>query len=168
MTGGLPLPLPTVPAGRPAPEEPARPVSPQGDAANSAALRVRCHAEGFALARAFTRDTLRRWSLEHRSDDASLVITELAANAVAHAMPRSAVAEAQVWLGIRLAPAHVLLSVSDPGDAAPEFTLTDCSGLQESGRGLFIVDTLADEWGWTLRPPVGKTVWARLSTCSPP
>ena len=47
----------------------------------SAALLIGCSAEGFARARAFTRETLSCWSLGHRSDDATLVITELAANA---------------------------------------------------------------------------------------
>ncbi|MGW0331428.1 ATP-binding protein [Streptomyces sp. NPDC003011] len=142
--------------------------APAGHRPDAAALRIRCSGEGFALARSFTRDTLGCWSLGHRSDDAALVITELAANAVEHAVPRARAAEAEVWLGILLDPAHVLLTVSDPGENPPELTATDCSDLREHGRGLFIVDTLAEEWGWTLRPPAGKTVWARLSTCPPP
>ena len=137
------------------------------DAPDAAALRIRCGAEGFASARAFTRDTLRRWSLDQRGDDAALVVTELAANAVAHAVPRDLVGEAEVWLGIVLDPAHVLLTVSDPGEGPPEFTATDGSALLDHGRGLFIVDALAEEWGWTLKPPAGKSVWARLSTCPP-
>nr|WP_107061868.1 ATP-binding protein [Streptomyces cellulosae] len=143
-----------------------RPALPS-DIPTSAALRVRCSAEGFALARAFTRDTLGCWSLGHRGDDAALVITELAANAVAHTVG-AATTEAEVWLGILFDPAHVLLTVSDPGDDLPEFRAPDCFALLEHGRGLFIVDALAEEWGWTPNPPAGKTVWARLSTCPPP
>jgi anti-sigma regulatory factor (Ser/Thr protein kinase) len=119
------------------------------------------------VARAFTRDTLSRWSLDHHGDDAALVVTELAANAVAHAVPGGPVSDAQVWLGLVLHRAHVLLTVSDPGEDAPEYTATDGSALLDHGRGLFIVDALAEEWGWTLTPPAGKTVWARLSTCPP-
>jgi anti-sigma regulatory factor (Ser/Thr protein kinase) len=146
-----------------------RPALPGPDAPDSAALRIGCSTEGFALARAFTRDTLRRWSLDHRSDDAALVVTELAANAVAHAVPRAraAAGEEAVWLGILLDPAHLLLTVSDPGDTPPRVTAADDSALQEHGRGLCIVDALAEEWGWTPNPPIGKTVWARLSTCPP-
>jgi hypothetical protein len=32
----------------------------------------------------------------------------------------------------------------------------------ESGRGLLLVDVLAERWGSTPRSPVGKTVWAEL------
>jgi anti-sigma regulatory factor (Ser/Thr protein kinase) len=146
---------------------PLRP-APAGHHPDAAVLRIECGGEGFALARSFTRRTLGRWSLGGRSDDAALVITELAANAVEHAVPRTPAAEAEVWLGILLGPAHVLLTVSDPGENPPELKAIDCSALREHGRGLFIVDALAEEWGWTLRPPAGKTVWARLSTSPPP
>ncbi|CAM5369746.1 ATP-binding protein [Streptomyces violaceorubidus] len=37
----------------------------------------------------------------------------------------------------------------------------------ESGRGLILVDALADRWGTEPFPPSGKTVWALL-TQSPP
>ncbi|MFK4101955.1 ATP-binding protein [Streptomyces sp. NPDC019531] len=134
----------------------------------SAALLVSCSGEGFARARTFTRETLGCWSLGHRSDDATLVITELAANAVAHAVPPAAGGAAEVWLGLALDPVHLMVTVSDPGDAPPAYTPPDVSALREHGRGLYIVDALAEEWGWTSRPPAGKTVWAKLSTTSPP
>lgn len=163
MTG-----LPPGPRSVDSGEQPPLMPAPPADATDSAALRIRCSGEGFALARTFTRETLRGWSLDHHSDDAVLVITELAANAVAHAVPRAPAGEAEVWLGLLLDPGHVVLTVSDPGDNAPEFTGADAADLREHGRGLCIVDALAEEWGWTLRPPAGKTVWARLSTCPPP
>jgi anti-sigma regulatory factor (Ser/Thr protein kinase) len=135
----------------------------------SATLLVRCSAEGFARARAFTRETLSCWSLDHRSDDATLVITELAANAVAHAVLRPAAGgAAEVWLGLSFDPSHLLVTVSDPGDEPPACTPGDVTALRENGRGLYIVDALAQEWGWTSRPPAGKTVWAKLSTAPPP
>jgi anti-sigma regulatory factor (Ser/Thr protein kinase) len=134
---------------------------------DSAALRITCSGDGFARARAFTRDTLRSWSLEHRGDDATLVITELAANAVEHAVPQAPACEADVWLGLLLARAHLVLTVSDPADEPPDYMPTDGSALWEHGRGLCIVDALAEEWGWTSHPQAGKTVWATLSI-SPP
>lgn len=33
----------------------------------------------------------------------------------------------------------------------------------ESGRGLLLVDALADRWGVTPGPPPRKTVWAELT-----
>ncbi|MFC7939409.1 ATP-binding protein [Streptomyces sp. NPDC057387] len=130
----------------------------------SAVLRVACSREGFARARVFTRETLRGWSLEHRGDDAVIVVTELVSNAVTHAVPSSAAGVPEVRLGLALGPARFTLTVADPGDDAPVFNPSEGSALREHGRGLCIVDALAEEWGWAPRPPAGKTVWATLST----
>ncbi len=130
----------------------------------SAVLRVACSGEGFARARAFARDTLRAWSLDHRRDDTVLVMTELVSNAVTHAVPSTAAGTPEVGLGLSLSPGHLMLTVSDGGDDVPVLRPPDDAALQEHGRGLRIVDALADEWGWTPRPPAGKTVWAKLST----
>ncbi|TWF83330.1 anti-sigma regulatory factor (Ser/Thr protein kinase) [Streptomyces capillispiralis] len=154
-------PLPTAPHGEPhAIPETAR------DGSASAALRIARGPEGLARARSFTRATLDGWSLGHHCDDAALVMTELAANAVTHAAPRCAGAP-DVRLGFRLEPAHLLLTVSDPDDHAPVLAPGAGSDLEEHGRGLCIVDALSEAWGWTPTPPAGKTVWARLSTRPP-
>jgi anti-sigma regulatory factor (Ser/Thr protein kinase) len=129
-------------------------------------VRIGCTGEGFARARSFTRDTLRGWDLDHRTDDAVLVLTELASNAVAHGVPRAAGGEHDVRLGLALDPTHLTLAVSDPADAPPVCRPPDGYGLEEHGRGLCLVDALSEEWGWTPRPPAGKTVWAKLSTGS--
>ncbi|MFJ7768520.1 ATP-binding protein [Streptomyces sp. NPDC097107] len=157
--------LPRPAAGRgewPFPASRAKHHAPGGPPA-SAVLRVACSGEGFARARVFTRDTLSAWSLDGHADDAVLVITELVSNAVRHAVP-SAAAAPEVRLGLVLDSDHLTLTVSDPGDNAPVFTPSGISALQEHGRGLCIVDALAEEWGWTPRPPAGKTVWVKLST----
>ncbi|MEU9517407.1 ATP-binding protein [Streptomyces sp. NPDC048224] len=164
-SAGLPYPVPgsarrtdgVMPAPYP------RALAPAGRTA-TAALRVACSGEGFARARVFTRDTLRGWSLEHCGDDAVLVITELVSNAVTHAVPSAAAGAPEVGLGLVLDAARLTLTVSDSGDNAPVFHPSDGSALQEHGRGLCIVDALAEEWGWAPRPPAGKTVWATLST----
>ncbi|MDQ0718424.1 anti-sigma regulatory factor (Ser/Thr protein kinase) [Streptomyces luteogriseus] len=128
----------------------------------SAALRVECGREGFAQARSFTRDTLHGWSLDHCCDDATLVITELAANAATHAARRSP-GVPEIRLAFLLDPTHLLVSVADADDHPPVYAPTGAS-LDEHGRGLCIVDALSEEWGWAPTPPAGKTVWARLST----
>ncbi|OSZ58414.1 hypothetical protein OQI_21855 [Streptomyces pharetrae CZA14] len=146
--------------------------SHQGDAVplsaqhTSAALRIVASEEGVAQARAFTEDTLRDWSLGHRGDDAALVVTELAANAVVHAVPRARADAPEVWLGLTRDADRLTLAVSDPGDTPPVYPPHGICALEEHGRGLFIVDALSEEWGWAPRPPVGKTVWATLSTTS--
>jgi anti-sigma regulatory factor (Ser/Thr protein kinase) len=161
QVGGLPRTARSAPAG----EWPtAKRGVPSGRPA-SVALRIACDRDGFVRARAFTRDTLRGWSLDHRSDDAVLVITELASNAVTHAMPPGvATGETEVGLALALGIGHLTLSVTDSGDEPPVYPPPDGSVFEEHGRGLCIVDALSEEWGWTPRPPEGKTVWARLST----
>lgn len=167
------LPRVTRPAARPdewalakSPETPGATNPPQGGRTASAALRITCSGEGFARARSFARETLCGWSLGHRADDAVLVITELASNAVVHAAPAVASDVPEIGLGLARHPEHVMLTVSDPGDTMPVFAPPDGSALQEGGRGLCIVDALAEEWGWSPRLPAGKTVWAKLSTRS--
>jgi anti-sigma regulatory factor (Ser/Thr protein kinase) len=135
----------------------------------SASLRVECSREGFARARSFTRDTLHIWSLDHRYDDTTLVVTELAANAATHAAPESSGTGAgapRIRLGFVLDPTHLLVTVSDTDDRPPVCAPAGVA-LEEHGRGLCIVDALSDSWGWTPTPPAGKTVWARLSTLPP-
>ncbi|MGW0611431.1 ATP-binding protein [Streptomyces sp. NPDC002788] len=131
----------------------------------SATLRIECSREGFARARSFTRDTLHIWSLDHRCDDTTLVVTELAANAATHGAPEpSGATEApRIGLGLVLNPTHLLVTVSDSQDRPPVCAPAGVA-LEEHGRGLCIVDALSEEWGWTPTPPAGKTVWARLST----
>jgi len=62
-------------------------------------------------------------------------------------------------------PGHVLLAVTDGEPAPPRRRERIDDAAAETGRGLHVVDTLADEVG-TLEDPHGKTVWAviRLST----
>ncbi|MFI7013726.1 ATP-binding protein [Streptomyces sp. NPDC050164] len=154
----------TTPYGTPPPMPETMP-QPSGALSASAALRVECSREGFARARSFTRDTLHVWSLDHRCDDTTLVITELTANAATHAAPGTT-GPPEIRLGFLLNPTHLLVTVSDPDDHPPVYAPAG-SALQEHGRGLCIVEALSEEWGWTPCPPAGKTVWARLSTRPP-
>ncbi|MFF0885600.1 ATP-binding protein [Streptomyces sp. NPDC003456] len=163
-----PAPDGTTPYGAP-PSVPGTPPRYAGALAASAALRVECSREGFARARSFTRDTLHTWSLDHCCDDTTLIVTELAANAATHAAPAPSRegAAAEIRLGFVLEPTHLLVTVSDCDDRPPSCTPAGVA-LEESGRGLCIVDALSDAWGWAPTPPAGKTVWAKLPTRSTP
>lgn len=67
-----------------------------------------------------------------------------------------------VRLGLLLQPGPcVLCAVSDPSDRAP--VVREPGWFGETGRGLHVVASLSDEWGWTLPSPVGKVVWAMFS-----
>ncbi|GHG95496.1 hypothetical protein GCM10018780_18920 [Streptomyces lanatus] len=108
-------------------------------------------------ARAEVRRQLEGWGLADRddlADVAELLVSELATNAVRHAESR---------FRLTLSAAHGVLrcEVSDTGRRLPAVLE---AGDAESGRGMFLVDTLARRWGCQ-RDTRGKTVWFELGTC---
>ncbi len=87
-------------------------------------------------------------------DTAALLVTELVTNAARHAG-----GELRVRAGMRTDV--LLVEVSDASPLLPE--LADMPGWEsESGRGLLLVEALADRWGSDLLPS-GKRVWFELS-----
>jgi histidine kinase-like protein len=117
-------------------------------------------------ARRLTRNTLRDWGLAFLAEDAEAIVGEFVANAVTHAAavgevpsPRKAAAEN---LGLRLfrRTGEVICAVLDPSDSAP--VLKAPGSIEESGRGLQMVDALSDVWGWSPVAGRGKAVWAIL------
>ncbi|MFH0520341.1 ATP-binding protein [Streptomyces sp. M41] len=159
---------PDAPPGTPGRSRLTRPDPPR-TAPRSAALRLTGAEQDCGRARDFVRSTLGEWSLDHCSADALAVVTELAANAVLHAVPdpwppTRARGDAGIWLRLSLRrPAHLVCAVTDPSDHPPVYPHTT-DPLDEHGRGLRIIDALAQHWGWTRRRPMGKTVWAMLPT----
>ncbi len=109
------------------------------------------HAPG--AARDFLADALRRWGHSGALvDDAKLVISELATNAVIHARSAFSVTARSEASGLRL-------SVSDASMDEPR--LSSDGHAISSGHGLRVVAALASRWG--VEPGVdGKTVWAEL------
>jgi anti-sigma regulatory factor (Ser/Thr protein kinase) len=83
---------------------------------------------------------------------AALVTSELATNAVIHGASRFDV-------DVRAERSAVRIEVTDWGPGDPATTMTPAYGV--SGRGLRIVEELADDWGWA-RAGDAKTVWVLL------
>jgi hypothetical protein len=115
-------------------------------------------------ARRLTRSTLREWGLGALSEDAEAIVGEFVANAVTHAADL-ATAGRRIGpenLGLRLLrrTGEVICAVLDPSDAAPVLKAPGC--IEESGRGLQMVDALSDVWGWSPVAGRGKAVWAIL------
>ena len=87
-------------------------------------------------------------------DTAELLITELVANAARHA-------RGQVRVQARLRSGLLLVEVLDSNKALP-VSGPDVDWESESGRGIALVEALADRWG--AEPlPSGKRVWFELS-----
>jgi two-component sensor histidine kinase len=86
-------------------------------------------------------------------DDALLVLSELVSNALIHGGEAAAVA----W---RLADTHLHVSVADTTTAG--LPILDHTCARDGGRGLFLVDLLAEAWGVRPLGALGKEVWCRL------
>lgn len=89
-------------------------------------------------------------------DDVELVICELLANAVRHAR---GIAGGALVVGWRVTVEQVRVRVTDggsPSSVAP----SPSRPLADSGRGLHIVERLADSWGVLDHPDGLRSVWA--------
>lgn len=112
-------------------------------------------------ARRFVADTLAGWDLDVLVVDSQLMVSELVGNAVQHA--RSA-----VGVSVSVADGTLEVGVTDGSRVLPRppgGPETVSGRLAESGRGLYLVNQLADAWGSTLVPE-GKQVWFRLDVGS--
>ncbi|MFH8237201.1 ATP-binding protein [Streptomyces sp. NPDC018321] len=115
---------------------------------------------GARLARLLATEQLRSWGLP--LDPARHLVAELASNAAAHGR----VPGRDFRLTLYVVGATLRIEVTDtrgeelprPQTPAPD---------AESGRGLLLVEALADRWGVTEERFPRKTVWAELP-CTPP
>jgi serine phosphatase RsbU (regulator of sigma subunit)/anti-sigma regulatory factor (Ser/Thr protein kinase) len=106
--------------------------------------------------RAELRDAVRRWGVGELADTAELLASELLTNALVHT-DRDAMLTARLYdaLGGRLR-----VEVEDESDQWPK---RRTPGEQaSSGRGLLLVEALADDWGVEPRGS-GKRMWFELT-----
>jgi anti-sigma regulatory factor (Ser/Thr protein kinase) len=142
---------------------------------DAAACSLPARYEAVGDARRFTRRTLDRWELDDRFDDVCLVVSELVTNALRHATPTSGTHTAEhdppVRLHLMRWTERLVCAVRDPSRDSPVARDSDDFSA-ESGRGLFLVDSFSDSWGWHPMTGMlgGKVVWAlfRLQTHSGP
>ena len=107
------------------------------------------------MARRFTATTLASWGVEDHElvDTAVMLVSELVANAVLHARSESRL----VW---RLVGRRLRAEVHDQSRAEPIAKPYDDDAA--TGRGIHMVEALADGWGSELARN-GKTVWFELA-----
>ncbi|NJQ00704.1 ATP-binding protein [Streptomyces zingiberis] len=119
--------------------------------------RFRIRRSSVGEARRHVETVLTGWRLGPVVEVASLVASELATNVVNHAKGTGEFFD----LSLRREPAVLVLEVADSYRwKMPELRKPEADDT--SGRGLLIVDALAEAWG--VRPrDAGKIVWVRLA-----
>jgi anti-sigma regulatory factor (Ser/Thr protein kinase) len=90
-------------------------------------------------------------------DDATLVATELVANAVMHARTEMSLTVDSAGEGVRV-------TVTDSCDILPRWT--PASTTATAGRGLLLVERLSSRWACEPLPAGGKSVWAEIDGAS--
>ncbi|MBZ6285746.1 ATP-binding protein [Streptomyces olivaceus] len=115
---------------------------------------------GARLARLLAVNALRNWGIPDEA--ASHVVAELAANAATHGrLPGRSFRLTLLAVGDTLR-----IEVTDTrGDRMPVPQVPEAAG--ESGRGLLLVEALADRWGVVEGRFPHKTVWAELRYAPP-
>jgi hypothetical protein len=121
--------------------------------AESYRLHLGAHPRAPKVVRVALKRNLTDWNLIHLFDDVALVATELVTNAMRLGCPFT--------LDLIREDRTVLVEVTDGSDAMPVVIDNSGDATAENGRGMFIVDLLAKEWG-VRTAGRSKTVWARL------
>ncbi|PCG84708.1 hypothetical protein CIB93_17855 [Streptomyces sp. WZ.A104] len=114
---------------------------------------------GARLARLLTVAHLGAWGLP--SESAAHIVAELAANATVHGRVKGRDFQLTLTVDAKTLRIEVTDTRGDrlpPGPGAVKAPEDDA----ENGRGLLIVEALADHWGVTPGPVPRKTVWAEI------
>jgi len=112
-------------------------------------------------AREFARVALSDWGFDRRADEVLLCVSELATNALVHGVPPG---RGFLLLLRRDFGGMLRVELHDSGDGEPAIADRPGRGRdqEEGGRGLLLVDALADKWDVGPRDP-GKIVWCEFA-----
>ncbi|MFF3465337.1 ATP-binding protein [Streptomyces sp. NPDC001984] len=105
------------------------------------------------VARRAVTGRLREWNLDHLTDSAELLVSELVTNALRYA-------PGPVRLNLRVTDSCLRCEVEDTHVAVPVRRGADHDA--EGGRGTELVDLLSDGWG-SYETGTGKTTWFELT-----
>ena len=112
------------------------------------------HASSVSRARKFVLDRLSRWELAPDvEDDVVLVVSELVTNAIVHTVSD------EVTCHLRITEDSVYIAVADQG-SDPIGPQVRATAVSECGRGLQLVNALAEDWGVVRNDGQGRVVWA--------
>ncbi|WP_326578756.1 ATP-binding protein [Streptomyces sp. NBC_00487] len=115
---------------------------------------------GARLARLLATEQLRAWGLP--LDPARHIVAELAANSATHGRAQGR----DFGLTLYVVGGTLRIEVTDTCERLP--TAQPPSPDSQSGRGLLLVEALADRWGTAPGLPPRKTVWAEVTVRQAP
>ncbi|WP_188281081.1 ATP-binding protein [Streptomyces sp. CBMA29] len=145
---------PTVPV--PTPSEPIRDefaVRVSGAASADSALERDVDGQWVGRLRRISAAKLRAWGLDPLIDDVQLLVSELVTNALRYGE------DGEIAFRLVITLQGVLIAVNDGSGRRPRLSVVDDES--ETGRGLFLVAAIAEDWGVS---PDGTTTWCTLRT----
>ncbi|MET7603991.1 ATP-binding protein [Streptomyces avermitilis] len=107
--------------------------------------------------RRIMRSHLGIWGLHEVADEAQLCVSELVSNVITHVGPGT-----PATLAVSMNGVHLRIEVHDPDTRALP-NLLNANVDSEGGRGMALVDAVADRWGVELGPD-RKVTWCELAT----
>jgi len=120
-----------------------------------AACRLAPDITSISAARRYARSIIGSESVAD-FDVVALLITEVVTNAIVHA-------RTPIVMTVQVTGGTIRVEVHDEDSALP--VVHRAEPHQPGGRGMAIVEGLADAWGVDAAPPNGKTVWFEMA-CS--
>lgn len=118
-------------------------------------IRLVCDVRSVPEARHFVTDAVHRWTGPGDLSDTELLTTEVVTNAVVHG-------RTDLDLAVRYDPTTEMITVEVRDHGLEHIHRPEHDQHSTSGRGLSIVDQVADSWGVNEVPGEGKVVWFAL------
>jgi anti-sigma regulatory factor (Ser/Thr protein kinase) len=115
-------------------------------------VRFECVPANVGAARRYTMDLL---AGHVRADEIAVLVSELATNAVTHTGQPDAGFDVTVTTGLH----RVIVTVADGGGGTVPTVRAEATDGGTHGRGMAMVEALADDWGMTCHGRGGTEVW---------
>jgi anti-sigma regulatory factor (Ser/Thr protein kinase) len=125
------------------------------DTQQTVSTRLPRSAASAPAARRFVIDTLREWRLSGAAPTVELLVCELVTNAMLHA-------GSSVDLRLLRRRERVRVEVTDSSTAPPRRRADRYASEAMGGRGIMLIEELADDWGVERVGSDGKVVWCEV------
>jgi anti-sigma regulatory factor (Ser/Thr protein kinase) len=110
-------------------------------------------------ARLHVRQVLWEWKLTEPSEDVELLVSELVTNALRVTQAMEQASPIRLWV---LSDKRQILIMVWDGNQRPPVRI-EATDEAEGGRGLLLVETLSEQWGWYPAKDIGgKWVWCSV------